>query len=51
MKKSSEDPLKPEDKLEWVTPKISLMEADDTAGKRIQSSGEGTKGGDPYAPS
>ena len=37
MKKSSEDPLKPEDKLEWVTPKISLMEADDCRGKDANS--------------
>ena len=30
----------PQEKLEWVTPKISLMEAEDTEGKSIQNAKE-----------
>ena len=42
MKKSSEDPLKSEEKLEWVTPKISLMDAVDTEGKFVRNIAETT---------
>ena len=35
MIKSSEESLKPEEKLEWVTPKISLMDAEDTEGTKV----------------
>jgi hypothetical protein len=40
-----------QEKLEWVTPKISLMEAGETAGKTLVRGGEGTSVGQSYAPS
>ena len=52
------DDLSPaQEKLEWVTPKISLFEAESTEGKRFTANGEGigstTIGGSTlnYAPS
>jgi hypothetical protein len=37
------DDLSPaQEKLEWVTPKISLMEAENTDGKPVKLTGEGT---------
>ena len=36
------DLMPAQEKLEWVTPKISLLEAGDTEGKTIISPGEGT---------
>ena len=36
------DLLPAQEKLEWITPKISLMDAVDTEGKTIISPGEGT---------
>ena len=38
-------------KLEWVTPKISLMEAGDTANKPFYAAIEVSKSGGPPAPS
>ena len=38
-------------KLEWVTPKISLMEAEDTEGKIYGSPSEGFTKGAPKGPS
>jgi hypothetical protein len=40
-----------QEKLEWVTPKISLMEAGETEGKTLVRGGEGTSVGQSYAPS
>ena len=39
-----------QEKLEWVTPKISLMEAGDTEGAKVKYAGEGT-GGPGFGPS
>ena len=40
-----------QEKLEWVTPKISLMEAGDTANKPFYAAIEVSKSGGPPAPS
>ena len=46
------DDLSPaQEKLEWVTPKISLMEAEDTEGKIYGSPFEGFTKGAPKGPS
>jgi hypothetical protein len=39
-----------QEKLEWITPKISLMVAEDTAGKVKYSSSESTFRGAPWGP-
>ena len=39
------DLMPPQEKLEWVTPKISLMGAGDTDSKRINFGNECTPGG------
>ena len=41
----SEDLVPAQEKLEWVTPKISLMDAEDTEGKPFIPSGESTTSG------
>ena len=47
--------LMPNQMLEWVTPKISMMEAEDTEGKAAVNIGEGrfgpTGGSKTFAPS
>ena len=44
------DLMPAQEKLEWVTPKISLMEAGDTEGAKVKYAGEGT-GGPGFGPS
>ena len=38
--KGKDDLMPAQEKLEWVTPKISLMEAGDTEGGKINVAGE-----------
>ena len=45
------DLMPAQEKLEWVTPKISLMEAGDTANKPFYAAIEVSKSGGPPAPS
>ena len=39
--KGKDDLMPAQEKLEWVTPKISLMDAGDTEGKNNRSQNEG----------
>ena len=46
------DPMPAQEKLEWVTPKISLMDAGDTIGStKTGKTVEKTSGGVPLGPS
>ena len=47
----SNDLVPAHEKLEWVTPKISLMVAEDTANKPFYAAIEVSKSGGPPAPS
>ena len=47
----SNELMSTQEKLEWVTPKISLMEAEDTEGKIYGSPSEGFTKGAPKGPS
>jgi hypothetical protein len=52
MTSADRDYLMPtQEKLEWITPKISLMAAGDTASKPIEADGEGIYNITPYNPS
>ena len=51
MIKSSEDTLNSEEKLEWVTPKISQMGVEDTQGNKYPAGGEYGIGLFTYGPS
>jgi hypothetical protein len=55
MTSADRNDLMPNQKLEWATPKISLMEAEDTQGKAAVNTGEGrfgpTGGSKTFAPS
>ena len=48
---SNNDLVTSQEKLEWVTPKISLMEAEDTEGKIYGSPFEGFTKAAPKGPS
>ncbi len=52
MTSADRDYLMPtQEKLEWITPKISLMAAGDTASKPLEVEGEGIYDGIPFNPS
>ena len=44
---SNNDLVPSQEKLEWVTPKISLMETDDTEGEKFTFASETESGGFP----